>query len=402
MAPGMGVSEESYEVAVRWGDRLIEVRLLSAAGRATWAQLSSGAAALFAGEGQRDAPLLISAAGETRLTHPSAQRTVKLDEAGAASVQQGMFTLSVRRVQRPAAARRSLWRDVDFSFFKLASITGLGAAALLLMLLLPPTVDAATDPFFFRRPLTVSEAFAPPPPRVVPTFEEPKVTPVESDRVRSPGAAGPQRAQKPSGGASERPGLLGSLNSEGMRTLLQGGGLDRAVNMLGKVQGPSGAVAERGTGGFLSRGNGPGGDGPGTSIGGPLGTLGRPGGGDGISSGLARKGPAVVPQSPKVLGPGMDRAEIARVIRQHQAAIRACYETGLHQAPDLEGKVAVTFVIDGSGAVASVQVAESSLEHPGVEACMLQRIGSWRFPEPRGGGQVTVNFPWIFRPAGGE
>ncbi len=33
---------------------------------------------------------------------------------------------------------------------------------------------------------------------------------------------------------------------------------------------------------------------------------------------------------------------------------------------------------------------------------MLVHIRRWKFPEPQGGGIVTVTFPWIFKPAGSE
>jgi TonB family protein len=64
--------------------------------------------------------------------------------------------------------------------------------------------------------------------------------------------------------------------------------------------------------------------------------------------------------------------------------------------------VAVLFTIDGSGSVSEANVAETSLDNSNTEQCMLARIRRWRFPEPQGGGLVTVNFPWVFKPAGGE
>ncbi|MBS1150427.1 MAG: putative abductin-like protein [Myxococcaceae bacterium] len=33
---------------------------------------------------------------------------------------------------------------------------------------------------------------------------------------------------------------------------------------------------------------------------------------------------------------------------------------------------------------------------------MLARIRRWKFPEPQGGGVVSVTFPWIFKPAGSD
>ena len=58
------------------------------------------------------------------------------------------------------------------------------------------------------------------------------------------------------------------------------------------------------------------------------------------------------------------------------------------------------FVIDPTGAVSDGNVTETSLNNNTTESCMLSRIRRWKFPEPQGGGIVTVTFPWIFKPAG--
>jgi hypothetical protein len=36
---------------------------------------------------------------------------------------------------------------------------------------------------------------------------------------------------------------------------------------------------------------------------------------------------------------------------------------------------------------------------PDVEACLVSRVRQFRFPEPRGGGIVRVNYPFRFAPA---
>jgi hypothetical protein len=33
---------------------------------------------------------------------------------------------------------------------------------------------------------------------------------------------------------------------------------------------------------------------------------------------------------------------------------------------------------------------------------MVKDIGRWRFPEPKGGGEVFVSYPWVFKAAGAE
>jgi hypothetical protein len=35
-----------------------------------------------------------------------------------------------------------------------------------------------------------------------------------------------------------------------------------------------------------------------------------------------------------------------------------------------------------------------------VADCVLARVRRWRFPEPKGGGEVVVTYPWIFSAPG--
>ena len=109
----------------------------------------------------------------------------------------------------------------------------------------------------------------------------------------------------------------------------------------------------------------------------------------------------IVPGKTTVVG-GLSKEVIARIIKQHQSEIKFCYETELQKKPELSGKVAVLFTINGGGLVNDANVAETTLNDGSAEGCMLSRIRRWKFPEPEGGGVVTVTFPWIFKPAGTE
>ena len=102
---------------------------------------------------------------------------------------------------------------------------------------------------------------------------------------------------------------------------------------------------------------------------------------------------------PRIVG-GLDRETILKVVRRHQSEIKFCYESALATHPQLGGKITVAWTIDPSGAVSEANVAESGIDNANVEACVLQRVRRWRFPEPAGGGVVAVTFPWIFKTAG--
>jgi TonB family protein len=83
-------------------------------------------------------------------------------------------------------------------------------------------------------------------------------------------------------------------------------------------------------------------------------------------------------------------------VQQNRRQIRFCYERVLYREHELEGKVAVAWVIGGTGEVVEVFIVESTLDNREVERCMIDRIRRWRFPAPAGGGTVRVNYPFVF------
>ena len=91
---------------------------------------------------------------------------------------------------------------------------------------------------------------------------------------------------------------------------------------------------------------------------------------------------------------------IRKVILAHHAQIRYCYENELQRYPDLHGKVSTTFVINARGLVRKSEVVQSTLGNAEVERCIAAKIRTWKFPEPKGGGIVEVNYPFIFKTAG--
>jgi hypothetical protein len=86
---------------------------------------------------------------------------------------------------------------------------------------------------------------------------------------------------------------------------------------------------------------------------------------------------------------------VQRVVRQSFGRMRACYEAGLVRDPELEGRIAVKFVIDRSGAVAMVSTTERTLMDSSVASCVERAFQQMSFPEPEG-GIVTVVYPIVF------
>jgi TonB family protein len=85
---------------------------------------------------------------------------------------------------------------------------------------------------------------------------------------------------------------------------------------------------------------------------------------------------------------------VRRVIRQHLNEVRFCYEQGLAERPDLAGRVTVTFLIAGTGAVQASSVASSTIEDRSVESCLANAVRRWTFPASDGPTMVT--YPLLF------
>ncbi|MEQ1877553.1 MAG: AgmX/PglI C-terminal domain-containing protein [Bdellovibrionia bacterium] len=194
------------------------------------------------------------------------------------------------------------------------------------------------------------------------------------------GVLGQMNKNLPAGGgltinaaqSSRGPGLGGNAGSGGVQTSLYSRGL--VANPLG----PNGRAT--GAGGYGTKGKGGGQAG--------YGSLSLVGSSSAYFQPLEREA---------LIEGGLDRDQINEVIQRHLGEVRFCYEQGLQAQPELSGRVAVRFLINGGGVVASANVSRTSLRSDPVEACILQRLKSWKFPEPRGGVNVKVTYPFLLK-----
>lgn len=83
--------------------------------------------------------------------------------------------------------------------------------------------------------------------------------------------------------------------------------------------------------------------------------------------------------------------QVRRVIRRHIAEVRFCYEQSLQSRPDLEGRVAIRFVIAPGGSVQMSAVAENSVDAR-VGSCVNDAVRRWTFPQAASPTGVTYPF----------
>lgn len=132
----------------------------------------------------------------------------------------------------------------------------------------------------------------------------------------------------------------------------------------------------------------------GGDVGGVLGDPSGAGAGGGVGAGGGGGAPPTVSiGAPGGQGEAMDPAIIRRYIRRNIAQIQLCYEQELPGDPKLAGKVTVRFKIGPDGKV----IEASAAGMPPVDACVAGVISTIEFPPPRGGGIVSVNYPFIFQ-----
>ncbi len=159
--------------------------------------------------------------------------------------------------------------------------------------------------------------------------------------------------------------------------------------------------------GLVGTGRGGGGTGEGTIGLGNTGLIGK-GGGGGSGSGYGRgsgagfggrgkRVPQVRQAKAKVTG-ALDKDIIRRIVRAHINEVRHCYNTGLSKDPNLKGRVVVQFTIGPTGKVPSAVVQSSTLKDASVGNCIAKAVRRWKFPKPRGGGNVIVGYPFVLQP----
>jgi hypothetical protein len=355
---------------------------------------------------------------------------IPVPRAGAVRAEMGAKLAIEARPKRPQAVKGApIWDRINYQFLNLFLVLFFVQAGFMVAANnFPYDTDVVADDLF-KNPSRMAKFIIKPPepaPKMAPSKGDKQDSGEMAEKAKGEeGQMGKKDAPKTNARSApkaidpnakdivKRTGLLGVLGrggSAGLSTVFGSGGLGGDLkgavgNMFGPVVGDS-----YGLGGLGIRGSGKGGGGSGETIGiGAVGTKGRGGGlgsyGTGVG-GLGKKGDRDVNVSTgtAVVMGSVDKELIRKVIQEHAAQIRYCYEQQLVINPRLSGKVSIKWVINGDGSASSAQVDGSSttLEDAKVHECMMQRITSWQFPKPKGGGIAVITYPWILRSSGGE
>lgn len=103
---------------------------------------------------------------------------------------------------------------------------------------------------------------------------------------------------------------------------------------------------------------------------------------------------------------GLSAEIVGRVVHRHINEPRYCYDHELDAAPDLSGRVSVSWVVDIAGRPTEIAIASSHLRtHAArdgglaaraVEACLLVAVARWTFPAADDAVVTHVSCPWTF------
>ena len=110
----------------------------------------------------------------------------------------------------------------------------------------------------------------------------------------------------------------------------------------------------------------------------------------------ARPVPRQDPPAPTPQPGAIDVATTRAAMRAQLVPVQQCYERARMDDPSLTGTVVVRITIGADGAVTNVEIVNSSLGAPQVEACIRQGISRWRLPRPTRGASASLLYPLVF------
>jgi hypothetical protein len=101
------------------------------------------------------------------------------------------------------------------------------------------------------------------------------------------------------------------------------------------------------------------------------------------------------PSGPEVSG-GLSSQEILAVIRSHRPQLQKCRVSAAKKDPRVKGDLKVSWDINLDGRVQSIKITKNTLKNKFLVRCVISKIKKWIFPKPRGGGLVSVKYPFQF------
>ncbi|WP_053233593.1 AgmX/PglI C-terminal domain-containing protein [Sandaracinus amylolyticus] len=110
--------------------------------------------------------------------------------------------------------------------------------------------------------------------------------------------------------------------------------------------------------------------------------------------GVALDATDLQPQAPRVREGTLPEAEIRQTVQRGLPRLRQCYELGMRERPDLEGRLTVRITVGLDGSVSRAEVVGGDVPE-GLQQCVRNYAERWTFPPPSG-GFVRFDVPLAF------
>lgn len=92
----------------------------------------------------------------------------------------------------------------------------------------------------------------------------------------------------------------------------------------------------------------------------------------------------------------LSKEQLRDVIKEHRADADACHDEALATDPEVGGKLSVRFTLNAAGEVVDARVTEDTTGSETLGKCLAKSMRSWKFPERKGAGRMSVTYPWLF------
>lgn len=106
--------------------------------------------------------------------------------------------------------------------------------------------------------------------------------------------------------------------------------------------------------------------------------------------------PSLKPAVPNIIGGTFDKQIIKRVVNQKKAEVTQCYNRVLRSDPDMSGIIKLRWSILSSGNVGNVEILMNRISVLAVSECLKNRVKNWKFPAPKDGQEISVEYSFGF------
>lgn len=105
-------------------------------------------------------------------------------------------------------------------------------------------------------------------------------------------------------------------------------------------------------------------------------------------------GPGDVDEGPASQATRLAPKVVERVVNEHRAEVKACYDQESVRAKRPSGEVTLRFVVDPTGIPSRLSAEVPGVDAGRIERCLARSWKGWRFPVAA--AETEVEFPFVF------